>query len=98
VVHKGFNTISIGNSKVTTDPAGRPVSSVLTVDLDLVVTEKDGNLAAYSLSYYNSYEIVEFLGTANQTYDIFIHKYSGTDDVWYGVAWTVFDGAGVSQA
>ena len=28
-------------------------------------------------------------GRSGETYEIRIRRWSGTDDVWYGVAWTV---------
>jgi hypothetical protein len=33
--------------------------------------------------------VVEFAGRAGETYDIVIRRWSGTDSVWYGIAWTV---------
>ena len=33
--------------------------------------------------------MVEFAARAGETYDIVIRRWSGTDSVWYGVAWTV---------
>ena len=66
-----------------------PLSSHLTVDLDLHVRDTSGNLVASSASWDNSYEIVEFSGSRGQTYEIRIRRWSGSDDVWYGIAWTV---------
>lgn len=66
-----------------------PLSSALTVDLDLHVRDSHGNQVAVSNSWDNSYEIAEFAATPGETYDIRIRRWSGTDDVWYGVAWTV---------
>jgi len=87
------------SSKISTDQTGGLlVGSVLTVDLDLFVLDTNGNVAAHSSSFDNSYEIVEFLGIANETYNIFIQRFSGTDSILCGVAWTVFDGAGTSRA
>jgi hypothetical protein len=80
------------DSKVTTfDFLGLhiPLSSALTVDLDLHVRDSRGNQVAVSNTYDNSYEIAEFAATPGETYDIKIRRWSGTDDVWYGVAWTV---------
>ena len=42
-----------------------------------------------SASWDNSYEIAEFAARSGETYDIRIRRWSGTDDVWFGVAWTV---------
>lgn len=64
-----------------------PLSSQLTVDLDLLVYDSRGNVVAHSSSWDNSYEVVEFAATRNTTYDIVIRRWSGTDDVWYGIAW-----------
>ena len=66
-----------------------PLSSQLTVDLDLLVFDSNGGLVAHSSSWDNSYEVVEFAATRGATYDIVIRRWSGTDDVWYGIAWNV---------
>ena len=64
-----------------------PIASVLTLDLDLMVYDSGGNLVGYSGSWDNSYEIAEFRATPGETYTIKIRRWSGTDDVWYGIAW-----------
>ena len=64
-----------------------PISSVLTVDLDLRIYNSAGALVGYSGSWDNSYEIAEFRATPGETYTIKIRRWSGTDDVWYGIAW-----------
>jgi hypothetical protein len=64
-----------------------PIASVLTLDLDLMVYDSAGNLVGYSGSFDNSYEIAEFPARGGETYTIKIRRWSGTDDVWYGVAW-----------
>jgi hypothetical protein len=64
-----------------------PIASVLTLDFDLMVYDGGGNLVGYSGSWDNSYEIAEFRATPGETYTIKIRCWSGTDDVWYGVAW-----------
>ena len=61
----------------------------VTVDLDLYVYQGT-RLVAWSSSFDNSYEVVDFQGTPGTSYDIVIRRWSGTDWVWYGVAWTVF--------
>jgi Subtilase family len=66
-----------------------PLSSRLTVDLDLLVFDSAGNQVASSASWDNSYEVVEFAAQRGETYDIVIRRWSGTDSVWYGVAWNV---------
>lgn len=77
------------NAKITLDAAGVATSSILTVDLDLIVRDSSGEQVAVSASFDNSYEIVEFTGTAGTTYEIMIRRWSGTDLVWYGIAWNV---------
>lgn len=64
-----------------------PIASVLTLDLDLKIYDSAGRLVGYSGSFDNSYEIAEFRATPGETYTIKIRRWSGTDDVWYGVAW-----------
>jgi hypothetical protein len=64
-------------------------SDQLKLDLDLKVYDSRGNLVGYSGSWDNSYEIAEFAATPGETYTIKIRRWSGTDDVWYGIAWTV---------
>ena len=66
-----------------------PLSSTLAVDLDLHVRDSRGNQVAVSDSFDNSYEIAEFAATPGETYDVKVRRWSGTEDVWYGVAWTV---------
>ena len=69
-----------------------PIASVLAVDLDLQVFDSRGVQVGYSGSWDNSYEIAEFTGTPGETYTIKIRRWSGSDDVWYGIAWTVTGG------
>jgi hypothetical protein len=61
----------------------------LKLDLDLHVYDSRGNQVGYSGSWDNSYEIAEFPAVSGETYTIKIRRWSGTDDVWYGLAWTV---------
>lgn len=75
-----------------------PFSSALTVDLDVRVYDAKGNLVASSLSWDNSYEIAEFDGVPGETYRIRIHRWSGTDPTWFGIAWTVTGGLVLQQA
>jgi len=69
-----------------------PVSSKLTLDLDLKVFDSQGTLVGYSGSWDNSYEVAEFDAIPGETYDIRIRRWSGTDWTWYGIAWTVTGG------
>jgi hypothetical protein len=62
---------------------------VLQLDLDLKIYDSAGNLVGYSGSWDNSYEIAEFDARRGETYTIKIRRWSGTADVWYGIAWTV---------
>jgi hypothetical protein len=64
-------------------------ASKLTVDLDLLVRDSRGTQVAAAASWDNSYEVAEFSATPGETYEIVIRRWSGTDSVWYGVAWTV---------
>ena len=66
-----------------------PTASTLTVDLDLIVHDSSGVQVAVAASYDNNYEVVEFAARQGETYDILIRRWSGTDSVWYGIAWTV---------
>lgn len=68
------------------------LGSILTVDLDLQIFDSRGNQVGYSGSWDNSYEIAEFIGKPGETYTIKIRRWSGSDNVWYGIAWTVTGG------
>ena len=65
-----------------------PISTQLSVDLDLHVRDSAGNVVASSASWDNSYEIAEFAARRGETYEIRIRRWSGSDDVWYGLAWS----------
>jgi hypothetical protein len=82
------------DSKITMFPFGinLPIASTLTVDLDLQIFDSRGNQVGYSGSWDNSYEIAEFDGNPGETYTIKIRRWSGSDSVWYGIAWTVTGG------
>ncbi len=75
-----------------------PITSRLTVDLDLKIFDAQGNQVGYSGSWDNSYEIAEFVGKPGETYDIRVRRWSGTDQVWYGLAWTVTGGISLLTA
>jgi hypothetical protein len=76
------------DSAVTTS-GDNATASTLTVDHDLLIRDSHGVQVASAASWDNSYEVVDFSATAGETYDIVIRRWSGTDSVWYGVAWTV---------
>jgi hypothetical protein len=65
--------------------------SVLQLDLDIRVYDSSGNQVAHSLSWDNSYEIVDFLGKAGKTYTIKIHRWPSSSTAgawtWFGIAW-----------
>jgi hypothetical protein len=65
-------------------------TSILTLDLDLLVYDSNNNLISSSESYDNSYEIAEFRAQANRTYTIKIRRRSGSNDTWFGIAWNVY--------
>lgn len=69
-----------------------PLSSQLTVDLDLKIFDSQGAQVGYSGSWDNSYEIAEFVGEPGETYTIKIRRWSGSDRVWYGISWAVIGG------
>jgi hypothetical protein len=81
--------VALAWDSAVTSFLGIPLASRLTVDLDLIVRDSSGNQVASSASWDNSYEIAEFDGRPGETYDILIRRWSGTDSVWYGLAWTV---------
>ncbi|MFC5268105.1 S8 family serine peptidase [Kribbella qitaiheensis] len=76
------------DSAVTTS-GDTATASTLTVDLDLLVRDSSGVQVASAASWDNSYEVVEFSAAPGQSYEIVIRRWSGTDSLWYGVAWTV---------
>jgi hypothetical protein len=81
--------VALAWDSAVTSSGDTATSSTLTVDLDLLVRDSRGNQVASAASWDNSYEVVEFSATPGETYEIVIRRWSGTDSVWYGVAWTV---------
>lgn len=79
------------NSHISWEDAS-PIQSKLSVDLDLEIRDGRGLLIGYSGSWDNSYEIAEFVGRQGETYTIKVRRFSGTDDVWYGIAWMTTGG------
>ncbi|MGH2817690.1 MAG: S8 family serine peptidase [Actinomycetota bacterium] len=66
-----------------------PLTSQLSVDLDLKIFDSSGSQVGYSGSWDNSYEIAEFDANPGETYEVHIRRWSGTDWTWYGIGWTV---------
>jgi len=64
-------------------------ASELGLDLDLRVYDSTGTQVAYSLSWDNSYEIVDFDAKLGETYTIKIHRWSTQPNAWtwFGIAW-----------
>ncbi len=81
--------VALAWDSAVTSSGDTATASTLTVDLDLLVRNSNGVQVASAVSWDNSYEVVEFAGRAGETYDIVIRRWSGSDSVWYGVAWTV---------
>jgi Subtilase family len=81
--------VALAWDSAVTSFLGIPLASTLTVDLDLLVRDSLGVQVASAASWDNSYEVVEFAARRGETYEIIIRRWSGTDSVWYGVAWTV---------
>ncbi|CAN5621130.1 hypothetical protein BH20VER1_BH20VER1_04940 [soil metagenome] len=74
------------------------LGSQLTVDFDLLVLDSSGAQVGYSGSWDNSYEIAEFDGRPGETYTIKVRRWSGDDDVWFGLAWTTTGGLRIADA
>jgi len=81
--------VALAWDSAVTSSGDTATASTLTVDLDLLVRDSSGTQVASAVSWDNSYEVVEFAARAGETYEIVIRRWSGTDSVWYGVAWTV---------
>lgn len=81
--------VALAWDSAVTSIFGFPLFSTLTVDLDLIIRDSRGNQVAVAASWDNSYEVAEFSATRGETYEIVIRRWSGTDSVWYGIAWTV---------
>lgn len=81
--------MAIAWDSAVTSSGQTATASRLTVDLDLIVRDSRGIQVAVSASWDNSYEVVEFAASRGETYEIVIRRWSGTDSVWYGIAWTV---------
>lgn len=64
-------------------------------DLDVIVEDQDGNLVSESLSFDNSYEIVDFRGEVGNSYTIRVQRAGGLKlrdtSVKFGIAWNRFN-------
>jgi hypothetical protein len=81
--------VALAWDSAVTSSGTTATASTLTVDLDLLVRNAAGTQVASAVSWDNSYEVAEFAATPGETYEIVIRRWSGTDSVWFGVAWTV---------
>lgn len=78
------------NSKTEADGSGNPVSSVLDGDMDVWIYSPSGSLVAWSASWDNSFEFVEFTPSVAGEYTIKVRGYSvpAGFSSYYGVAFT----------
>ena len=81
--------VALAWDSTVTSSGDNPTASTLSVDYDLLVRDAGGGLVAQSSSWDNSYEVAEFAAARGTTYDIVIRRWSGTDSIWFGIAWTV---------
>ncbi|KAI5865444.1 hypothetical protein GGS23DRAFT_618491 [Durotheca rogersii] len=81
--------VALAWDSVVTTKDDQVTSSQLTTDLDLLVWDSNRNTAACSASFDNSHEVVDFNAVPGETYQIGIRQWSGSESVWYGIAWTV---------
>jgi hypothetical protein len=81
--------VALAWDSAVTSSGDTATASTLTVDLDLLVRNSAGTQVAVAASWDNSYEVAEFAATPGETYEIVIRRWSGTDSVWFGVAWSV---------
>ena len=71
------------------NPAGDYTSDPLPADLDLVaLRQNQSTVIDSSSSFYNSFEIVDFVAPASETYYFCISKFSyAGSNTWLGVGW-----------
>ena len=81
--------VALAWDSAVTSSGDTATASTLTVDFDLIIRDSRGVQVASAASWDNSYEIAEFAAQRGETYEIVIRRWSGTDSVWYGVAWNV---------
>jgi hypothetical protein len=79
------------NSTATVDgaDAAEVYASELGMDLDIRVFDASGAPVAHSLSWENSYEIVDFDAKGGETYTVKVHRWSTKPSAWtwFGIAW-----------
>ena len=81
--------VALAWDSAVTSSGENATASTLTVDFDLIVRDSRGTQVAVAASWDNSYEVAEFAAQPGETYEIVIRRWSGTDSVWYGIAWNV---------
>ncbi len=81
--------VALAWDSAVTSSGDTATASTLTVDFDLLVRDSNGTQVAVAASWDNSYEVAEFAASPGQSYEIVIRRWSGTDSVWFGVAWNV---------
>jgi hypothetical protein len=81
--------VALAWDSAVTSSGENATASTLTCDFDLLVRDSRGTQVAQAASWDNSYEIAEFAAAPGESYEIIIRRWSGTDSVWYGIAWTV---------
>lgn len=81
--------VALAWDSAVTSSGDNATASTLSVDFDLIVRDSRGTQVAVAASWDNSYEVAEFSAQPGEAYEIIIRRWSGTDNVWYGVAWNV---------
>jgi hypothetical protein len=73
----------------STDTTSPPTTDVLKADFDLVVYDSSGKAVAFSTSYDNSYEIVDFTAPTTGTYTakVTVHRFEGSSEYLGVAAW-----------
>jgi len=71
----------------TTDPSHSDYGNQPSADIDLTVVDSLGRTMASSMSFDNTYEIVEFDSWQAGTYTVQARKYRCDRDTWLGWAW-----------
>jgi hypothetical protein len=71
----------------STDPADTHYGSQPSADIDLSVVDANGRTMASSMSFDNSFEIVEFDVVTAGSFTLRAHKFRCDSSVWLGWAW-----------